>query len=124
MEEAGRKLKQIRERLNLRYRDITEASDRIAEQYDNSEFRIVQSRLSDIEKGVVPSLYRLYSLCVIYRIDYAEALEWYGVKLHNIPADAAKVRHPYTHMSALGTEPDGEAVVPLSLNPGVDLKRT
>ncbi len=65
MEDAGRKLKQARERLNLRYRDVEQASLRIAERHKNDEFAVALSRLADIEnKGTPPSLYRLYSLCV------------------------------------------------------------
>ena len=57
---------------------------------ENDEFAIALSRLSDIEnKGTVPTIYRLYSLCAIYRLDMAEVLEWYGVDLAMLPADAA-----------------------------------
>ena len=70
MEEAGQKLRRARERLNLRYRDVEEASLRIAERRKNPEFVIALSRLADIEnKGTLPTLYRLYSLCAIYRLD-------------------------------------------------------
>src|SRR5205814_10051316 len=70
MEEAGQKLKRARERLNLRYRDVEEASNQIAARHNNDEFVIALSRLSDIEnKGTVPTIYRLYSLCTIYRLD-------------------------------------------------------
>ena len=80
MDDPGQKLKRARERLNLRYRDVEEASVRIAERHANDEFSIALSRLSDIEnKGTVPTIYRLYSLCAIYRLDFHEVLEWYGV---------------------------------------------
>ena len=60
MEEAGQKLKRARERLNLRYRDVEEASNQIAARHNNDEFSIALSRLSDIEnKGTVPTIYRL-----------------------------------------------------------------
>ena len=79
MEDAGQKLKRARERLNLRYRDVEEASLRIADRHQNEEFIIALSRLSDIEnKGTVPTIYRLYSLCAIYRLNLSEALRWYG----------------------------------------------
>src|SRR5215470_9462326 len=80
MEEAGQKLKRARERLNLRYRDVEEASNQIAARHNNDEFVNALSRLSDIEnKGTVPTIYRLYSLCTIYRLDIFEVLEWYRV---------------------------------------------
>jgi len=90
MEEAGQKLKRARERLNLRYRDVEEASNQIATRHNNDEFVIALSRLSDIEnKGTVPTIYRLYSLCTIYRLDVNEVLDWYGVNVATMAADAA-----------------------------------
>ena len=75
MEEAGQKLKRIRERLGLTYRDVEEASARIAEANQNDEFVVALSRLSDIEtKGVVPNIFRLYSFAVIYRRDVRDLM--------------------------------------------------
>src|SRR5579864_4914372 len=93
MEDAGQKLKRVRERLNLRYRDVEEASNQIAARHNNDEFVIALSRLSDIEnQGTVPTIYRLYSLCTIYRLDINEVLGWYGVPMDSIAADAAGVQ--------------------------------
>ncbi len=125
MEEAGQKLKRARERLNLRYRDVEEASQRIADRHNNDEFSIALSRLADIEnKGTVPTLYRMYSLCAIYRLDYREVLEWYSVDVSQLPADAILTDVDRTH--PIGFVPDsyGEVQVPLSLDPGLDLRRT
>ena len=102
MEEAGQKLKRARERLNLRYRDVEQASNQIAARHNN-EFAIALSRLSDIEnKGTVPTIYRLYSLCTIYRLDIAEVLDWYGVDLAVLPADAAAIPLESTHLLGFG----------------------
>ncbi len=125
MEDAGQKLKRARERLNLRYRDVEEASIQIAERHQNDEFVIALSRLSDIEnKGTVPTIYRLYSLCAIYRLDLLEVLEWYRVDLASLPADAASIRVERTHMLGFVSNGHGEVQVPLALDPGVDLRRT
>jgi transcriptional regulator with XRE-family HTH domain len=91
-EEPGRRLRHLRERLCLRYRDVEEASQRIAARHGNDEFLIGLSRLADIEnKGTVPTIYRLYSLCAIYGLDFATALDWYGVELASLASDAAKL---------------------------------
>src|SRR6266571_1549082 len=88
MEEAGRKLKRVRERLRLRFRDVAEASSRIAARHGNDEFSIALSRLADMEnKGTMPSVYRLYSLCAIYCLDLSEVLSWYGVSPSTLAAD-------------------------------------
>ncbi|MEN6608412.1 MAG: hypothetical protein ABFD60_14295 [Bryobacteraceae bacterium] len=125
MEDAGQKLKRARERLDLRYRDVEEASLRIAERRHNSEFAIALSRLADIEnKGTLPSIYRLYSLCAIYRLDFCEVLEWYGVKVGDLPADAAGIEIALTHLIGLKAENVGDVQVPLSLDPGIDPQKT
>jgi len=125
MEEAGQKLKRVRERLGLRYRDVEEASSRLAEKYGNPEFVIALSRLADIEnKGTVPSIYRLYSLCVIYRLEVREVLEWYGVPLANLVADSVPVEIERTHLVGFGPASNVEVQFPLSLDPGLDPERS
>jgi transcriptional regulator with XRE-family HTH domain len=124
-EDAGQRLKRARERLNLRYRDVEEASLRIAQNHHNDEFSVALSRLADIEnKGTVPSIYRMYSLCAIYRLDMAEVLEWYGVDLGAMGADANSIEIERTHMIGFEAGVHGEAVIPLSLDPGLDVRRT
>ncbi len=124
MEEAGQKLKRVRERLNLRFRDVEEASAKIAVRRGNDEFIVALSRLADIEnKGTIPSIYRLYSLCAIYRLDIGEVLSWYGISLSSLPSDSSIIEHEKTHL--VGFKPnEGEIQVPIALDPGLDLSRT
>src|SRR5580692_4515941 len=90
MEDARERLKRVRDRLTLTIRDVEEASRKIASRHKNDEFVIGLSRLSEIEnKGTVPTIYRLYSLCSIYRLDVTDVLEWYGVDTGELGADAA-----------------------------------
>lgn len=124
MEEAGRKLKRVRERLRLRFRDVEEASSRIAARHGNDEFSIALSRLADIEnKGTMPSIYRLYSLCAIYCLDLPEVLSWYGVSPSMLPTDSTVLEHTSTHPVEFKPE-EGDIQVPVSLDPGIDLSRT
>jgi transcriptional regulator with XRE-family HTH domain len=125
-EEPGRRLKRIRERLNLTYREVEEASMRIARRHNNcDEFNLGLSRLSDIEnKGTIPTLYRLYSLCAIYRLDFVEALSWYGVDLAELPTDSLLLTIERTHPIHVQPGSHGEVQFPLSLDPGIDLSRT
>lgn len=125
MEDAGQKLKRVRERLNLRYRDVEEASLRIAARHHNDEFAVALSRLADIEnKGTVPSFCRLYSLCAIYRLDFLEVLEWYGIDISCLPADSQCVEIEKTHVVGFETQGYGDVALPLSLDPGIDLRKT
>lgn len=124
MEEAGQKLKRVRERLRLKFRDVEEASARIAARRHNDEFIVALSRLADIEnKGTLPSVYRLYSLCAIYRLDLNEVLAWYGVSVAELAGDADVIQQVRTHLVGFRPE-DGEIQVPLALDPGLDLTRT
>src|SRR5713226_6353397 len=99
MEDAGQRLRKIRERLNMRVRDVEVASQKIADKHRNDEFAIFINRLSEIEnRGLVPTIYKLYSLCAIYRLDFQEVLEWYGIRMTELPADAASIEVPSTHL--------------------------
>jgi transcriptional regulator with XRE-family HTH domain len=75
--DGGLKLKKARERLGLRFREVEQATHLISQRYKNLDFAVGLSRLSDIEnKGVVPGIHRLYSLCAVYRLDLTEVLTW------------------------------------------------
>jgi transcriptional regulator with XRE-family HTH domain len=125
MDDAGQKLRRARERLGFRVRDVEQASQRIAEKYSNPEFIVLINRISEIEnKGVVPNVYKLYALCAIYRLDYVQALEWYGVPLAALPADSLFAEAARTHAVGFGTAEHGEVTMPLALDPGLDVRRT
>lgn len=125
MEEAGQKLRRVRERLNLRVRDVEQASLKIADKYRNDEFAVLINRISEIEnRGLIPTLYKLYSLCAIYRLDFQEVLEWYGISVESLPADALFADVPQTHLTSFQAGTRGEVLLPLSLDPGLDLRRT
>jgi transcriptional regulator with XRE-family HTH domain len=125
MYDAGWHLRKRRERLRLKYRDVQEASQRIADQRGSPEFVIGLSRLADIEnKGTVPSIYRLYSLCAIYGLDLATILQWYGVALSEMAADAAKLPLQQTRPADFKSHTRTDVELPLDLGNEVDLRRT
>src|SRR5271154_5694936 len=130
MEDPGQKLRRIRERLNLRVRDVEQASLKIADKYHNDDFAVLINRVSEIEnRNLVPTIYKLYSLCAIYRLDFQEVLEWYGISLTALTADATAVDVPQTHMLSFHTNSarnglQGEVLLPLTLDPGLDPRRT
>jgi transcriptional regulator with XRE-family HTH domain len=121
---AGKSLRTLREKLGLTMRDIEISSARMAEKYRNEEFSIPPSRLSDIEtKGVLPSIFRLYTLAVIYRRDLRELLAWYGVDLNNMAADLGMIAPPRSHVSeALSAL--ASVQVPIRMDPAFDEHRT
>ena len=125
MELAGQRLRRARERLSLRFRDVELASQQIAERHDNPEFAVLISRLSDIEnQGTLPSIYRLYSLCCIYRLDLNEVLGWYGIGTERMASDAGLIAIEKTHGISFPVDGGAEVTIPISLNPGIDLSKT
>jgi transcriptional regulator with XRE-family HTH domain len=77
---AGRQLRRVREELGLSMRDVEKTSLQLAKRYHNRGMAIPPSRLSEIEsKGVVPSIYTLHALALIYYRDVTEILAMYGV---------------------------------------------
>jgi hypothetical protein len=124
MIEAGARLRKAREDLGLKFRDVEAASQKIAERHKNQDFVIFIGRLSDIENhGTLPSIFRLYSLCCIYRLRLNEVLSWFGIPVDSIAADAAMVKIGNTHLVDFDIT-GAEAMVPISLNPGLDLRQT
>jgi transcriptional regulator with XRE-family HTH domain len=124
MEDPGFRLKRVRERLKLTLRDVENASQMIVDRRRSQEYKLGLSRISEIENhSVVPSIYRIYSLCAIYRLDYVEVLNWYGVGLPDLPGDALTIDLASTHLVEFNAN-EGEIAAPLSLDPGVDIKRT
>jgi transcriptional regulator with XRE-family HTH domain len=121
---AGQTLRLLREQLGLTMRDVENASAAIAAKHKSDEYAIPPSRLSDIEtKGVVPSIYRLYSLAVIYRRDALEILALYGVDLNEAAEDLSLALPPKSHtLETLRS--GGLATIPVKLDPGFDPRYT
>jgi len=105
-------------------REVENASLRIAARHNNDEYAIAPSRLSDIEtKGVVPSIYRLYTLGVIYRLDVREILACYGIDLNQLAQDLALSLPPKSHR-AEALPATTTIRVPIRLDPSFDSRRT
>ncbi len=123
--EPGLRLKTIREKLGLRFREVEHASNLIAQRHGRQDFVIGLSRLADIEnKGVVPNIHRIYTLCALYRLDFQEVLSWYEVPLDDIWRDAAHLKPPKSHPLQI-REPGSRAVsLPIALEPGADFSQT
>lgn len=124
MSYAGQRLRTLREELGLTIRDVAAASLRIAAKHENQNFALSLSRISDIEtKGILPNIYRLYSLSIIYHRDYRELLAWYGIDLSEAASDFSAVEIPRSHRSTV-LDTAALVQVPVKLDPGFDLRRT
>jgi hypothetical protein len=79
MFDAGYRLKLARLDRSLTYRDIERLSRILSERYSDDRFTVRISVLADIENHrVVPTIFRLYTLCLIYELDLPTVIEWYG----------------------------------------------
>lgn len=121
---AGSTLRVIRERLGLTMRDVETASEKIARRRGNEEYFVPISRLSDVEtKGVTPSVYRLYSLAVIYRTPIREMFSLYGVELDLSVSDLETCTPPKSHVSRALISAE-VAQIPVRMDPSFDPRRT
>ena len=118
---GGLHLRQARERLQLTYREVEQATYQLALRRGRSEFIIHISRLAEIEnRGVTPSIHKLYSLSIVYHLDPIEVLNWYGVPVSEHFRDGANGAGSATHPAA----PPARLRFPLRFDPGFDPGRT
>jgi transcriptional regulator with XRE-family HTH domain len=117
----GLRLRQLRERLGLTYRDVERASYELAVRRGRPEFVMHISRLADIEnRNVVPGLHKLYTLAVVYHVNPFQLFHWYEVPLEDCFEDGVTFPAPETHLMA----PPASLRVPLRFDPAFDPRRT
>lgn len=122
----GEQLKEIRSRLEITTREVAELSGRIADSEGNQEFHISNAWLTQIENTEsIPSIYKLFSLSVIYRIKFTDLLSLFGVDLQKIGKYQPQVLLPNTHLTNLEVV-DGERSVtfPVRFDRGFNLDKT
>jgi transcriptional regulator with XRE-family HTH domain len=76
---AGERLFKLRQSRNLKFREVQAITRQIAGRHGLADFQVCPSRLKGIEDGEIPSVYKLYSLSVVYNIPIDELLGWYRV---------------------------------------------
>ena len=77
---SGEILRTVREQRHLTLRQVTDATRQIAILQHHEEFAVSSGRLSEVEnKGVVPNIFKLYSLSKAYDVDLREMLSWFGI---------------------------------------------
>ena len=72
---AGRRLQQVRQSLGFTLRDVEGRSRHVSRLLGNPGLRLSISRVCKIERGGVPSLFKLHAMCVIYGLEHAEVLK-------------------------------------------------
>ncbi len=123
---AGLKLRQIRERLNLTLRAVEEASLEIADAERNSEYVVSIGRLNQIESdGSLPSIFKLYSLAVVYQMRLEEVLALYGIDVGKMEEHRLKAPVPRTHLLSVELgDPSRPLRFPVRFDPGFHPEKT
>jgi len=122
----GEKLKDIRTRLAVTTREVTEKSQTIAQIEKNEEFCVSNAWLTEIENTeATPSIYKLYSLSVIYHVKFSALLALFGVDLTKIPKHQMKIQLQHTHLTNIDLDdPDTSVTFPVRFDRGFSLNET
>src|SRR5271155_5183021 len=98
----GEQLRELRNRLGVTTREVEELSRRISVDRENEEFYISNAWLTQLEnKTSVPSIYKLFSLSVIYRTKFTDLLAIFGVDLESSTRYQFAMPLEKTHLAAL-----------------------
>jgi transcriptional regulator with XRE-family HTH domain len=122
----GEYLKQLRHRLGITTRGVEELSRKVAIESANEECYISNAWLTQLENtSSVPSIYKLFTISVIYRMNFTELLAIFGVIL----GDAARFRDSLplgnTHLASIETEDYGQPVTfPIRFDRGFSIDKT
>jgi len=123
---AGDRLKELRNRLGVTIRDVEEYSRKISVDKGSEEFCLSNAWITQIENTEsTPSIYKLYSLSVIYRVKFTELLMFYGIDLEEITKHHLLTPLPETHRTSLEVyDQDQTVTFPVRFDPGFQLERT
>lgn len=122
----GQRLKDIRSRLGITTRDVTEKSQRIAEGEGNDEFYISNAWLTQVENtNATPSIYKLYSLSAIYHVKFSDLLLLFGVDLPKIAEYQISLKPDHTQLTSAETDNGDQKIeLPIRMSEGLNLDHT
>ncbi len=122
----GEHLRELRHRLGITTREVEEFSRAIAEDRQNEEYSISNPWLTQLEnKSSVPSIYKLYSLSVIYRAKFEDLLAIFGIDLSAIPRYQLALPLQNTHMVSFESPHAEETITfPVRFDKGFSLETT
>jgi transcriptional regulator with XRE-family HTH domain len=120
--EAGERLRRERLRVRLSTRDVERLSQIIAQEKKNQEYYFSHGWLTDVENGAfTPSIYKLYSLSLIYKRHYDEILGFFGINIGDLGREQAWTPLPGTHLIR---EPSSQVSLPEELRRKIESEKT
>ncbi len=122
----GEQLRELRNRLGVTTREVEEFSRTIAEDRHNEEFYISNAWLTQLEnKASIPSIYKLYSLSVIYRTRFQDLLGVFGIDLDASARYQIALPLQNTHLASLETpDPQKAITFPVRFDKSFTLEKT
>jgi transcriptional regulator with XRE-family HTH domain len=122
----GEQLRELRNRLGVTTREVEEFSRTIAEDRHNEEFYISNAWLTQLEnKASIPSIYKLYSLSVIYRTRFQDLLEIFGIDLDASARYQIALPLQNTHLTSLeAPDPQKAITFPVRFDKSFTLEKT
>ncbi|MGH9715902.1 MAG: hypothetical protein ACRD4R_04120 [Candidatus Acidiferrales bacterium] len=105
---------------------MEEFSRSISEDRKNEEFYISNAWLTQLEnKNSIPSIYKLYSLSVIYRARFTDLLKVFGIDLSDTPRYQLALPLENTHLVSFEEpEPDSAVTFPVRFDKSFSLETT
>jgi transcriptional regulator with XRE-family HTH domain len=121
----GERLKRLRVCLGITTRDVSKLSQKIAEREGNAEFQISHGWLTQLENSdSVPSIYKLFSLGSIYRVNFSDLLAMCGVKLDRLLRHQLSILLPKTHLVSIPVCDSEKLLFPIEFDRDFDPNRT
>jgi len=122
----GEQLRELRNRLGVTTREVEEFSRKISDDFGNEEYYISNAWLTQLEnKNSIPSIYKLFSLSVIYRTRFVDLLEVFGVSLDASARYQTSLPLQNTHLASLDAPDPARAVTfPVRFDKNFSLDRT
>ncbi len=124
--QPGDYLRDLRNRLGVTTREVEELSRKVAQDRGNEEFSISNAWLTQLEnKNSVPSIYKLFSLSVIYRAKFVDLLSIFGVELDDSVRYHSSLPLQNTHLASIEVADRDRAVrFPVRFDRGFRLETT
>jgi transcriptional regulator with XRE-family HTH domain len=122
---AGR-LRELRSLIGITTREVAEQSQKIAEAEGNPEYFVSNAWLTQLENtDSVPSIFKLFSLSVIYRIKFTDLLLLFGMDLEKIEKHRIALPPQDTSRATIEIY-DSERIVtfPVRFDPGFGVNTT
>jgi transcriptional regulator with XRE-family HTH domain len=123
---AGDQLRDLRTRRGITTREVEEYSRTIADDHQNEEFYISNAWLTQLEnRNSIPSIYKLFSLSVVYGTKFSELLEIFGVDVGESARYQMTLPPQNTHVVAFDTpDPQKPITFPVRFDKGFDPGQT